>query len=355
VPVMKKTCQPGRTVRSQAQAPVTVVVDAASRNVLIQQEMNAMSYRLNFNESLANDIPRIVCEQVERAIEELNGADTDLPEAVHQVRKRCKKIRGLLRLIRGAFSESYSDENARFRDLARRLSDARDAEAMLECFDKLYDSFSEELGTHAFASVRHALVERRDAVQEDAGLPQRVRESAAELQDAHARVLGWRLDSGGFAAIEQGLLRTYRRARKAMHASYDIPTPERFHEWRKRVKYHWYHLRLLREVWPAPLKVLAAETRQLADLLGDDHDLAVLHRTLVHERDALGKPGEIDALLGLAARRQDQIRAEALPRGWRLFTEKPSGFCDRLHACWHAAECDTARAAGLTGEEEVEC
>jgi len=334
---------------------MTFVVEAASRSTLIQQDMNAMSYRLHFNESLDDGIPRIVCEQVERAIEELSGPDTDLPEAVHQARKRCKKIRGLLRLIRGAFSESYPDENAWFRDLARRLSDARDAEAMLECFDKLYDTFSQELGTGAFASVRHALAERRDAVQEDAGLPQRVRESAAELQDAHARVLGWRLDSGGFAAIEKGLLRTYRRARKAMHASYDIPTPERFHEWRKRVKYHWYHLRLLREVWPAPMKTLAAETKQLADLLGDDHDLAVLHRMLVHERDAFGEPGEIDALLGLAARRQDQLRDEALTRGWRLFTGKPSDFRDRLHACWHAAECETVRAAGLAGEDKEIC
>ena len=314
-----------------------------------------MSYCLHFNESLADGIPRIACEQVERAIEELTGPDTNLPEAVHQARKRCKKIRGLLRLIRGSFSESYSEENAWFRDLARRLSDARDAQAMLECFDKLYATFSQELRTGALSSVRQALAGRRDAVQEDTQLPQRVRESADELQDAYARVLGWRLDSGGFAAIEKGLLRTYRRACKAMHACYDSPSPERFHEWRKRVKYHWYHLRLLREVWPAPMKVLAAETKQLADLLGDDHDLAVLHRMLVHERDAFGKQGEIDALLGLAARRQDQLRAEAQIRGWRLFTEKPPDFCYRLHACWHAAECEVVRTAGLAGEEQLEC
>jgi CHAD domain-containing protein len=84
-----------------------------------------MSYRLHFNESLADGMPRIVREQLDRAIAELTGDDTDLPEAVHQVRKRCKKIRGLLRLFRGSFSASYSQENAWFRDLARRLSRAR--------------------------------------------------------------------------------------------------------------------------------------------------------------------------------------------------------------------------------------
>jgi len=62
-----------------------------------------MSYRLHFNESLADGMPRVVQEQLDRAIGEPTGDDTDLPEGVHRVRKRCKKIRGLLRLFRGSF------------------------------------------------------------------------------------------------------------------------------------------------------------------------------------------------------------------------------------------------------------
>jgi len=314
-----------------------------------------MSYRLHFNESLADGVPRIVREQMDRAIAELAGQDADLSEAVHQLRKRCKKIRGLLRLIRGSFATSYSQENAWFRDLAQRLSDARDAEAMLECLDRLCGVFGRELEADAFATVHDALVARRTAMQDDAGLPQRVRDTVAQLQSARVRVLGWRIDRGGFPAIEQGLTQTYRRARKAMLAGYATPTSERFHEWRKRVKYNWYHLRLLREVWPEPMKALAAEAKQLADQLGDDHDLAVLQDTLQHESDTMGERDEIDALLGLAKRRQGQLRTEALTRGWRLYSETPTDFCRRLHACWHATECETIHAAGLVGERKVKC
>jgi CHAD domain-containing protein len=314
-----------------------------------------MSYRLHFNESLANGMPRIVGEQLDRAMAELNGEAADLPEAVHQVRKRCKKIRGLLRLFRGAFSASYSEENAWFRDLARRLSAARDAEAMLESLDMLCEAFSGELKADAFATVRHAMSARRTEVQEDESLPQRVRETTSQLQDARTRVLGWRLEEDGFAAVEKGFSRTYRRARKALDASYKDPTPERFHEWRKRVKYHWYHLRLLRELWPAPMKALAAEAKQLADLLGDDHDLAVLRETLVQERDDLGDEEEIDALAALAQRRQDQLRAEAQTLGWRLFADTPANYCRRLHAIWHATDCEAARDAGLAGDGRLGC
>jgi len=306
-----------------------------------------MSYRLRFDESLADGMPRVVREQLDRAIGELSGDGTELSEAVHQVRKRCKKIRGLLRLFRGSFSASYSEENAWFRDLARSLSAARDAEAMLESLDGLCNAFSDELREDAFGTVRHAMATRRNEVQEDEELPQRVDETVARLEDARTRVLGWRLDDAGFAAVDKGFSRTYRRARKALDASYRDPTAERFHEWRKRVKYHWYHVRLLRDVWPGPMKVLAAETKQLADLLGDDHDLAVLRDTLLQEHDELGEQDEIDALVALASRRQEQLRAEAQTLGWRLFAEKPADYCNRLHASWHAAQCDAARGAGL--------
>jgi len=314
-----------------------------------------MSYRLQFNENLANGVPRIVLEQVDRAVVDLTGPDTELPEAVHQLRKRCKKIRGLLRLVRGSFAGSYTQENTWFRDLARRLSYARDTEAMLECLDKLCEAFSRDLEADAFATVRHALMARRTAVQDDAELLKQVQEVVTQLQRVRAHVLGWRLDRGGFSALEPGLLQTYRRARKALRAAYEQPTSERFHEWRKRVKYHWYHLRLLHELWPAPMKVLAAETKQLADQLGDDHDLAVLCETLAHESEVMGEKYEVDALQVLAARRQGQLRAEAQTRAWRLFTERPKFFRRRLRAYWYAAECEAVRVAGQAGEREFKC
>lgn len=306
-----------------------------------------MSYRFQLDESLADAVPRIACEQMDRAIAELTDHDLDTTEAIHQVRKRCKKIRGLLRLVRDSFAASYRQENVWFRDLARRLSGARDSEAMLECLDKLLDAFSKELDADAFAPVRRALAEQRTVVHEEEDVSELVSETAAELQEARLRALGWRLDTSGFAVIEDGLLRTYRRGRKALRIAYETPTAENFHEWRKRVKYHWYHLRLLRELWPAPMKPLAAEAKRLADLLGDDHDLAVLREMLARDGDTLGCAAEIDTVLALGKRRQDQLRTESKPLGRRLFAEKQGNFGRRMERYWCAAEYDVARIAGL--------
>jgi CHAD domain-containing protein len=308
-----------------------------------------MSYRIHLHESLADGVPRIVCEQMDRAVAELTAPDPDVTEVVHRARKRCKKIRGLLRLVRGSFSASYPQENAWFRDLARSLSGVRDADVMLKCVEKLPASFGRELEPDAFLSVRQAFEQRREALRNDASLPERLAGVARRLQGARLRVLGWRLDDAGISAIEPGLVRTYRRARKALRAGYEEPTPERFHEWRKRVKYHWYHLRLLREIWPVQMKGLAAEASRLADLLGDDHDLAVLRMALAHDGDTLGEPEQIAALSGLAQRRQDRLRAEARTLGLRLFAEKPVDFGARMRTCWQAAQCDALRGGAPAG------
>jgi hypothetical protein len=60
-----------------------------------------MSYRLHFNETLAEGFPRIASEQIDRAVTELTAEDAVAADVVHQVRKRCKKIRGLLRRFEG--------------------------------------------------------------------------------------------------------------------------------------------------------------------------------------------------------------------------------------------------------------
>ena len=305
-----------------------------------------MGYRLQLDEPLADGVPRVAREQVERALAELGQQHSDVAGAVHQVRKRCKKIRGLLRLVRGGFAASYQRENAWFRDLARRLSGPRDARAMLECYDRLHSAFSAELEPDAFAGIRQSLVARSGSVHQGDQLADKVDDTVTALQEARLRILGWRLEEEGFAALDRGLSRTYRRARRAQRASYRTPSPEQFHEWRKRVKYHWYQLRLLRQLWPGPMKGLIAEAGQLADLLGDDHDLAVLSETLLRDRDAFADCDQLDTLVGLARRRQDQLRAAAWPLGWRLFADRPRPFCRRLNRYWQAAQRDAVRSAG---------
>ena len=86
-----------------------------------------MAFRIRNGDHLAKEVRRIARKQVEGALAVLREGDHADPETVHELRKHCKKLRALLRLVRPALGDVYAVENAHFRDMAQWLSPLRDA------------------------------------------------------------------------------------------------------------------------------------------------------------------------------------------------------------------------------------
>jgi CHAD domain-containing protein len=296
-----------------------------------------MSFCLLADESVEAGIKRIVNEELSQAVQEIDNPRLKRSEAIHEVRKHCKKIRGVLRLVRPQLEGIYQFENAWFRDTAKGLAELRDAEALIETYDSLLDQFSEQVDRRAFAPVRRALTLRQKKIIEETGdLNQMLKKIRARMNNAAGRVADWKLKVEEFDGIEGGLVATYRRARKTKAVAYDEPTAANFHEWRKQAKYHDFHMRLLRGLWKPVLRSVSKETDELSDLLGDDHNLDVLHQTLLKSPKQYGKKRDIQVLLGLIDRRSAELRVEANTIGTRIFAEKPNAFGRRFRGYWEA-------------------
>ncbi len=294
-----------------------------------------MAYHIEKEETVEQAFRRIALEQLNKGIEELRS-DMPRDKAVHQVRKRFKKIRGLLRLVRESFG-NYKRENVCFRDLGRRLSDVRDADAMVETFEALRERYRDELDTDRLRRLSHRLRNRaRTTDEQQDELSARVEALIEDLLKARKRLEVWSLEDDGFRAVAAGFEKTYARGRKAMKRAYDEPTDENFHEWRKRAKYHWYHTRLLRNVWPEMMKTRRKEVHELTRLLGDDHDLAVFRAHLAEHAEDYGDPQVVGVMLGLIDRRRAELHAQAEPEGKRIFAEKPSALARRFRAYWES-------------------
>ena len=209
-----------------------------------------MSFCLLAEESVEEGIKRIVNEEINQAIKEIDSTRLKRTETIHEVRKHCKKIRSVLRLVRPQFEDTYQFENAWFRDTAKGLAELRDAEAIVETYDDLLDKFSDQIDRRAFASMRRALTLRQKKIFQDSGdLNQKLKKIRARMHKAAGRVADWKLTVDEFDGIEGGLVLTYRQSRKTMRTAYEDPVAENFHEWRKQAKYHDYHMRLVRELW----------------------------------------------------------------------------------------------------------
>src|SRR5680860_382802 len=123
-----------------------------------------MAYQLELGETISDGIQRIAYEELDTTLEALDAPQADEVETVvHDVRKRCKKLRALVRLTRPSMDGAYRPANETFRDAARELSPIRDAHALLATFDAIVAGHLDQLPAGGLAGVRHELVNRADA------------------------------------------------------------------------------------------------------------------------------------------------------------------------------------------------
>nr|GGH92607.1 CHAD domain-containing protein [Aquisalinus luteolus] len=293
-----------------------------------------MSYHLKLKDkSVQKGVRRLAKSQLVKALKEIDDGSIPSGKTIHQVRKRCKKLRGLIRLVRPCFKK-YSKENKAFRDAARDLSAARDAEVMVETLDRLEAAYADQLQHDAVLPLRDELIELLSDTTEDDVIEDRLADFRFIMSEALDRSHDWKVKEDGFEALAGGLTKTYRRAQKALAAAEDDPSPAAWHEWRKRVKYHWYHARLLREIWPDMVNTRRDLADRLSDLLGDHHDLSVFERRM-GEWDTIKKDPRLgDLLLGAIKARQDELLEEALPLGRRLFAEDADALQERWQLYW---------------------
>jgi CHAD domain-containing protein len=284
------------------------------------------AYRLKSKESLPEGLARAARGRIDHAIVELRGkTDSTTEEAVHAARKDLKKLRALLRLARGELGEStFARENRAFRDAGRELAAARDSDVMLDTLKAL------DLPAGLGWDLRKPIQAHR--ARNGGGS----RHAAAAgvvsmLREARRRVDDWPLEDDSFRALRDGLESTYRRGRRDFKAVQANASVEALHEWRKRVKDLWYHHSLLCALWPPVMEAVGDEAHQLADRLGDDHDLAVLADWIREHTDA--GPEFFDAV----DRRRAELQAEAITLGARLYADKPKAYVRRLRRLWRAS------------------
>jgi CHAD domain-containing protein len=160
-------------------------------------------------------------------------------------------------------------------------------------------------------------------------------QAAQEYERVLARVPRWPLGDHGWRSLDDGLAAAVREGRRRMAKAVKHGEPEGFHEWRKQAKYLRHQLELLTPAWPEVISAMASTAAGIGDLLGVDHDLAVLGDRV------RGEPGlsaaTRQALLDRIDERRQTAQKEALAQGRRLYAEKPAALTRRLGRLWKVA------------------
>lgn len=297
-----------------------------------------MAYRWKADKSVRANLRRLATNQLRGAIDQLNDRQAEQSDAVHEARLHLKKARSLLRLARSAVEDAYSQENARLRDVAHRLSSQRDTQAIVEAIDKLSSHAEREWGCSddqltIVRAVRDQLAGRR-AAEENGALDQILPELTHALDAAAEEAERWASCVEQGETIVAGFAASYRRGRRALRRVLRDPTAENLHEWRKQSKYHRYQVRLFQGAWPGLLEAQYEELKRLSDLLGDDHDLVVTRERVCADPPRGVDEAALDELQKMIERRRQELQAEAIPLGRLLYAEKPKQIARRFQEYW---------------------
>lgn len=300
-----------------------------------------MSYSFKATDpSVSEGIRRIALAQIGGALADLSDAALTPERAVHQARKRCKKLRALIRAVRPDFP-SYARENAAFRDAARGLSARRDLDVMVATVDALGARAPDEATAKLLGRIHGALTGRAGEGGAEFDTDRATAIFSERLRKARKRARHWSIETKK-RAFPAGVRTGYERGRGGMEAARDDPSPERMHDWRKRVKDHWYHLRLLHPTAPRMLAPSRRLARDLSELLGDHHDLSVLAAHLASGAET----GDMAPVLALIRDRQGELLDDAFGAGLVLYAETPKALERRLRVYWEAFWDRAEAAAG---------
>jgi CHAD domain-containing protein len=284
-----------------------------------------VAFRLREDEPVAKGLSRLVRKQLRSAVERLTSDGSD--EAIHEARKRIKKVRAVLQL---AGTDLTGDRALkRLRRGSRALSPLRDMDAMIEAARTLGPSRS--AGATLAGMINRQLTNEKARLNTAARRDEARAEAARVLERLRRDAGDWHWKNLDDSLLAKAITRCYKRARHTMQDARTERQEDRFHKWRKRVKTLWYALRLLEDRAPR-LRRSIADFKRLETWLGDDHNLLVLQQHFTSTATA-GPRLHVD-LRVLTDRRHRELRCQALAIGSQLFAHRPKVFALRLRRMW---------------------
>jgi CHAD domain-containing protein len=322
-----------------------------------------MKYRIDPALSLPDEIRRIGNAEIDAAIKHLSGPSNHRHRAMHEARKRFKKLRGLLRLVRSVDRARCSAENARYRDVSRSLAAAREATALVETLDRFLKDCGKETAGGRLAAIRANLIRRRNRiVHGQVGMDASLASAIAACRQGKAAFDSLLLPETLPQApklLADGVEHTVRRARKALKHAKTRRAEVDFHDLRKAVKHHWMHLCLLQDVWPEATKSRRRQAEDLGERLGELNDIAVMRNLLKCDGEELGAPGEIGFFLALMKRKEKTLQRRCLKKANGLFAERPRQMAKEIRRAATIADRNRCKhpSTGLQrrNEEGLQC
>jgi hypothetical protein len=200
--------------------------------------------------------------------------------SIHASRKTLKRARAALRLMRAGIDDAaYRRANHQLRDIARPLTEVRDAVALLDALEAIRKK-RDKTPLKRYADEIHRALHDGHRLQRERLTAGMLHYSGEKLRALELKINRTPTKNSDAASARRGIQNTYRNGREACSKARSHARVTLLHEWRKQVKYLANEIDLAEKLKLLKLKKPRKRAERLADILGIDHDLAILRTKL---------------------------------------------------------------------------
>lgn len=300
-----------------------------------------MAFRIRPDRPFTAEFRSVAQRQLEHAIHFLEAQPDGPHEAIHDARKKFKRVRALYRLTHSDAKKFRQTENERIRLMAKTLSTVRDATALVETVNYLASEAGSPEEVAALASASKALIDRRDRIaSEESDLPAKMAAAAQTCREAIEALHDLELDDSPRKTarrLSMAWRKELSRAAADLVACQEGADAEAFHDLRKVGQTYWMHLSLLSDLWPSALKAKQREAKTLVDILGHEHDLSVLTQVVNENPDLFGDSDTLALLIGAIIAHQQALRQKAIEQARLVFADDADTEAARIALLWREA------------------
>jgi len=271
------------------------------------------------DENVGKALWRLLGDDISAARHVLSSSEGTPDQRVHRARQRLKRARSALGVLKPVIGHSARDLRRSIATAARLLAVARDADVVAATARNLREIAT----TDDDAGLDRVIVELDRRAREAHRIDAPVEEVIARLSAIEVTLDQLTRKIDGQALFDKALAAAYRDGREAMErARSSLSTPD-LHSWRKDVKTLWHLICLGGKRLPKSVRHMADDLGHLGDLLGYDHDHAVLAERLALSPEA---NHSLMRQLSMIAAERHALESEAFAIGRKIYKRKPKAF-----------------------------
>lgn len=296
--------------------------------------MGTFRFVIDNEEELKDSIVRITSEQL-NYVKGLTLIRKNIELSVHEIRKACKRLRALLRLIRYDIGEElFVQENTKYRDWAKSLSLLRDYNVIIAYLAGLFEADEIPISESNFIRFINHLNEQKEEemkVVVEGGVFKAINKRCKEQLEIISSYTN--VDFGPHT-IHTGVINTYRGCLDTMEAAQRNLDDVTLHELRKRVKYLYNQMLLMQAVWPEYFIHYSSSLKSASELLGDDHNLVETITIIGETPSEILDETDKNSLIQCIENERRHIHGEVWPLMGKVFTESSEAFAGRVKSYW---------------------